>query len=107
MSQPDDKAPLPPDLRFLKFLVTTLAGVMILGLLAIVGLLVTRLGAPAPLPVLPAAVVLPEGARPAALTFSADRILVLTEAGEALVYDRATGALLARFALDTAMAPPE
>lgn len=101
MSQPDAKAPLPPDLRFLKWLVATLTGVMILGLLTIVGLLVTRLNAPAPLPELPQAVALPQGARPVALTFSASRILVLTDTDEALVYDRATGALLGRVRLAT------
>ncbi|HHX89647.1 MAG TPA: hypothetical protein GX700_07725, partial [Paracoccus sp.] len=42
---PPPPGPLPPDLRFLKLLVTTLAGVMILGLVTIVALLVIRLTA--------------------------------------------------------------
>jgi hypothetical protein len=91
MSDPDDNAPLPADLRFLKALVTTLAGVMILGLLAIVWLLVTRLGTPGPLPTLPESVILPADAAPAAITFARDWLIVVTEAGQVLLYDRAGG----------------
>jgi hypothetical protein len=79
---------LPPDLRFLKFLVATLTGVMILGLLAIVALFVTRLGR-APLPELPGAISLPDGARPQAVTWTADMLIVVTDGGRVLVYDRA------------------
>lgn len=79
---------LPPDLRFLKLLVATLTGVMILGLLAIVGLFVTRLGR-APLPDLPATISLPEGARPQAVTWAQDMLIVVTDAGRVLVFDRA------------------
>jgi len=82
--------PLPPDLRFLKILVTTLTGVMIVGLLAITGLLVTRLGTSPPLPDLPDSVILPEGARPAAVTFAQDWLVVVTQSGEILLY-AATG----------------
>ncbi len=39
----NDDAPLPPDLRFLKTLVTVLTSVMILGVITIVALLVIRL----------------------------------------------------------------
>jgi hypothetical protein len=89
----------PPELRFLKLLTGTLAGVMIAGILGIVALLALRLpGQPAPL-ALPEAIALPEGARPEALSFGRDWIVVLTEAGEALVYDRATGALRRRIRL--------
>jgi len=91
MSSEPSNGPLPPDLRLLRALVITLMAVMILGLLAIVWLLVTRLGTPAPLPELPAAVVLPEGARPAAVTFARDWLVVVTEAGEVLLYPRAGG----------------
>ncbi|ABD56319.1 DUF6476 family protein [Jannaschia sp. CCS1] len=40
---PEDDGPLPPNLRFLRILVTVLTGVMILGVLTIVLLLVIRL----------------------------------------------------------------
>lgn len=92
MSSDDDTSALPPDLRFLKYLVITLAGVMILGLLTIVWLFVTRLTMPAPLPVLPESVILPEGEVPAAITFAPRWLVVLTEGGTVLVYDRAGGA---------------
>lgn len=96
MSESEDTAPLPPDLRFLKFLVTTLAGVMILGLLAIVGLLVTRLMTPPPLPALPETVILPEGTTPAAVTFARDWLVVVTETGEILLYPQTGGAPVSR-----------
>jgi len=69
---------------------------MILGLLAIVGLLVTRLGTPAPLPALPETIELPEGATPAAVTFARDWLVVVTEAGEILLYRPEGGAPASR-----------
>lgn len=60
---------------------------MIVGLLAIVGLLVIRLAAPGPqLPVLPATIALPAGAEIAALTFAQDFTVVVTKTGEVLIY---------------------
>ncbi|PVH29892.1 DUF6476 family protein [Pararhodobacter oceanensis] len=99
MSDSDDTTPLPPDLRFLKFLVTTLAGVMILGLLTITVLLVTRLGTPVPLPELPESVILPQGTTPAAVTFAQDWLVVVTDAGEILLYPRSGGAPVSRMPL--------
>lgn len=95
---PPDPAPL-PELRFLKILVTALAVTMILGLITIVGLLVIRLrpGAAA-LPALPPAIVLPEGARAAALSFAPGRIVVLTTDDRVLVYSP-EGALLGQTSL--------
>lgn len=61
---------------------------MILGLVTIVGLLVTRLSGPVPLPELPAAVVLPEGVRPISLAFAGNRIVVLSADDRVLVYLR-------------------
>ncbi|MFB2531375.1 DUF6476 family protein [Paracoccus sp. p3-h83] len=78
---------LPPELRFLKRLVTALALVMIFGLLAIVALLVIRLGKPAPvLPDLPAAISLPAGEQPQALTFAPGYTVVVTQTGRVLIY---------------------
>ncbi|RBP81679.1 hypothetical protein DFO80_13610 [Rhodobacter sp. 140A] len=84
---PSDPAPL-PEVRFLKILVTALAVTMILGLVTIVGLLVTRLSGPVPLPELPEAVVLPEGVRPVSLAFAGNRIVVLSADDRVLVYLR-------------------
>ena len=88
----DTDPPLPADLRFLKLLTATLAAVMIVGLIAIVGLLVTRLGASRPLPALPDSVILPPGARAAAVTFANDWLVVVTDDGAILLFDRDGGA---------------
>ena len=96
----------PPELRFLKYLVTALAGTMILGLITIVGLLVTRLpAAPAPRPALPEALALPDGLSAEAVTMGRGWIGVVASgaAGEEfLVFDAKTGALLQRLPVTTA-----
>ena len=74
-------------LRWLRILVTSLAAVMGVGVLVIAGLLWLRLSE-APLPELPEQIVLPEGAAPAAVTFARDWVVVVTETGEVLLYDR-------------------
>ncbi|MCJ1899056.1 MULTISPECIES: DUF6476 family protein [Paracoccus] len=76
-----------PMLRWLRILVTALAAVMGIGMLVIAALLWLRLSQP-PLPELPEQVALPEGAVPAAVTFARDWLVVVTEAGEVLLYDR-------------------
>jgi hypothetical protein len=97
MTMPPDLPP--PEVRLIKRLVVVLTSVMILGLIVIVGLLVTRLGlAPAPL-ALPDSVSLPEGARVEALTLSERWVIVVTQEGEALFYDRASGRLRHRITL--------
>lgn len=87
-----------PHLLFLKLLVGGLAAAMVLGLGVIATILWLRLNAP-PLPALPDAVTLPEGATAAAVTFAHDRLIVVTEAGEVLVYD-GDGKLSQQVALD-------
>jgi len=82
---PSDPAPL-PEIRFLKILVTALTATMIVGLVTIVGLLVIRLPGAAPLPQLPEAITLPEGAEVQAVTFARDYTVVVTAAGEVLLY---------------------
>ena len=74
-------------LRWLRILVTALAAVMGIGVLAIVALLWLRLSQ-APLPALPPEIALPQGAAAAAVTFARDWIVVVTEGGEVLLYDR-------------------
>lgn len=75
---------------------------MIAGLLTIVALLVIRLGpAPVrPLPVLPERVVLPDGIEMQALTIAQDWVVVVSETGEVLLYDRASGQLEQRITPD-------
>jgi hypothetical protein len=51
------------------------------------------------MPELPASIALPEGARPAAITFAREFTLVVTEAGAVLVY-RPDGTLAQELALE-------
>lgn len=76
-----------PELRWLQMLVTVLAGTMVLGIIAVTAILWLRLSVP-PLPALPANLALPEGAAPAAVTFARDWTVVVTEAGEILLFAR-------------------
>ncbi len=76
-----------PHLRWLKGLVTSLTLVMMAGIAAIVALLWVRLGE-APLPELPASITLPAGESPAAVTFAKDWLVVVTDSGLVLLYDR-------------------
>ena len=65
---------------------------MMVGLIALVAVFVTRFPGAAPLPVLPAGVVLPEGAVAEAVTFGRGWVAVV--AGDRiLIYEAATGAL--------------
>ncbi|MFU8897454.1 MAG: DUF6476 family protein [Roseinatronobacter sp.] len=92
-------APPPPDVRLIKGLVVVLTSVMILGVIVIIGLLVTRLGmAPAPV-ALPDSITLPSGTTPQAITLARDWVLVLTQDDQVLLFDRGTGALRHQMAL--------
>ena len=82
---PSDPA-RPPEIRFLKILVSLLTATMIAGLVAIVTLLVIRLPGQAPMPELPSAITLPEGAAAEAITFARSYTLVLTDQGELRLY---------------------
>jgi len=86
----------PATLKFLARLVTVLTATMILGLLVIVGLLVTRFWTEpdsVALPALPEVITLPAGARATAFTQGEGWYAVVTGDGRILVYDRGTGAL--------------
>ena len=87
---PDDAA-RPGDLRFLRWLVIALTTVMIVGLLTIVTVLVIRLNA-SPAPVLPETIDLPAGMEAVAVTVSREAVVVLTQDGRVLAFDRFTGA---------------
>ena len=88
-------------LRLLKTLVTVLTVVMIAGFLVLIAALVIRLNAD-PLP-LPDRVTLPDGAEARAFTQGTDWFAVVTDGDEILIYDRATGALRQRVAVE----PPQ
>lgn len=76
-----------PHLRYLKALVTGLAVVMGLGIVAIVALLWLRLGPTSP--PLPQEMTLPMDEEAEAVTQTSTRTIVLTKSGLVLVYDRA------------------
>jgi len=95
---PPDPAP-PPEVKFLKILTTTLAGVMIFGLLTIIGLLVTRLPGASKLPELPATIALPAGEKAETLTFGRGFTVIVTQNGRVLVY-RPDGSLAQDVALE-------
>ena len=88
---PDIDPELPPSLKLLKRLVTTLTVVMILGFLVLIAALVIRLNA-APLP-LPDRISLPDGVNALAFTQGTDWFAVVTDADTILIYDRATSTL--------------
>jgi len=81
----------PAHLRFLRRMVTVLTAVMIVGVVVVIGLLVTRLTRDTP--VLPSEIVLPDGAKAVAFTQAADWYAVVTDTGQILIFDRMTGAL--------------
>lgn len=78
-----------PELRFLKALVTVLAGTMIVGLIAIIGLLVIRLGGSSTpmVPNMPATITLPEGAKATAVTYGQGFVLVVTDQATVMMFD--------------------
>ena len=89
-----DEAPqaLPASLVWLKGLVIVLMVTMILGVIAVVWVIVTRMPDANALP-LPESIALPEGATAQAVTVGPDWFAVVTTGGRILVYDRVTGAL--------------
>ncbi|ETX30063.1 DUF6476 family protein [Roseivivax isoporae] len=99
MDDTPDPAP-PPELRYLKTLVTVLTAVMIVGVITVATLLVIRLRAPAP--PLPEEITLPDGARALAVTLGDDWVAVVTDGDEIVIFDRLTGALRQRVRIDQA-----
>ncbi|WP_347310626.1 DUF6476 family protein [Defluviimonas sp. SAOS-178_SWC] len=96
-----ESADRPPELRFLKVLVSVLAGTMILGLITIIALIVIRFPtAMSSRPALPETVSLPEGVRAEAVTFGRGWIAVVTDTNEILILDPKSGALHQRVAIE-------
>lgn len=91
METSSDNGSLPPQLIFLKRLVTALGVVMISGFIVLIAALVIRLNAD-PLP-LPDRITLPEGVTATAFTQGTDWFAVVTSDNRILIYDRATSAL--------------
>ncbi|MFZ5708298.1 MAG: DUF6476 family protein [Pseudomonadota bacterium] len=101
---------LPPDLartvRFLRLLTGLLGGTMILGLIAIVALLVTRLPAPPAAPTPAGGIRLPDGVTPLAVTLGTGWALAVTGEDEIVVFDPMTGAVSQRVKMERPGPPP-
>ncbi|MFO7759504.1 MAG: DUF6476 family protein [Roseovarius sp.] len=101
----DDSPPpvSPATLKFLARLVTVLTATMIVGVLVIVGLLVTRLqqADTTPAPALPDRVTLPDGATARAVTMGGDWYAVVTTDDRILIFDAATGDLRQTVRIET------
>ncbi|NEX47389.1 DUF6476 family protein [Pseudotabrizicola algicola] len=87
MNNTPETEALPPSLRLLKWLVIVLTATMIVGVITVVGLLVTRMPDLGPM-ALPDQITLPDGARPAAVTLGQGFILVVTEDDRILMFGR-------------------
>ena len=83
---PEDDGALPPSLRWLKWLVTTLTLTLIGGVLTVVWLLVTRLPLPGAHPTAPPQLQMPEGATAAAVTFGTGWVAVVTTDNRILIF---------------------
>tara|TARA_R110000796_G_scaffold41381_8_gene102382 strand:+ start:1825 stop:2109 length:285 start_codon:yes stop_codon:yes gene_type:complete len=81
----------PPNIKFLRRLVTVLTATMIFGLLVVIGLLVIRFSSKSP--DLPKAISMPAGEKALAFTQGPDWYAVVTQDNQILIYDRMTGKL--------------
>lgn len=90
----------PANLKFLRLLVTSLAAIMIVGVLVVIALLVTRLRDTGPQ--LPAEITLPDGARATAFTQGQGWYAVVTDDNRLLVFNRTSGALVQELAITAA-----
>lgn len=83
---PDANQGLPPGLRFLKGLVITLMITMIVGVIAVVGLLVTRMPDATAAPTLPETITLPDGLTAEAVTLGKGWFAIVTSDQKLLIY---------------------
>lgn len=93
---------MPPDLRFLKILVATLAGTMIVGLITIIVLFVIRFPqVTRQAPALPDQITLPAGVKAQAVTMGTGWVAIVTDTNEILILDPTTSKVLQRVAIET------
>lgn len=86
MDETSEQLELPPSLRWLKWLVTALTATLILGVITIVGLLVTRLPT-STAQEWPENLALPAGVTPEAITRGAGWIGVVGKDGQIYIFD--------------------
>lgn len=90
-----DDGPLPPNLRFLRVLVTVLTAVMILGVITIVALLVIRLGDTArPILVHPEEFTIPEGVNTVGYSIHDGLVIIVGEDSVIRVFEASTRELV-------------
>jgi hypothetical protein len=87
MDTSPDTEGLPPSLRFLKWLVIILTATMIVGVITVVGLLVTRMPGPVPKLIVPEGLDLPAGTQPRAVTLGESWIAVVTDDDRILIFN--------------------
>jgi Flp pilus assembly protein protease CpaA len=87
MDTSPDTEGLPPSLRFLKWLVIILTATMIVGVITVVGLLVTRMPSAQTGPTVPAELALPAGAEARAVTMGGTWIAVVTSDDRILIFN--------------------
>lgn len=88
----EDEGTLPPNLQFLRQLVTVLTATMIIGVLVIIALIVIRFWGDKPF-TLPDQITLPEGASISAFTKGDGWYAVVTGDQQILIYDAKSGEL--------------
>jgi hypothetical protein len=103
---PETKIELPPNLKFLRVLVTVLTTTMILGLLVLIGLFVTRFPTINPVSqsevgALPDRITLPAGAHATAFTQGSDWYAVVTDQDQILIFERADQTLRQTITLES------
>lgn len=89
---PEDQAPEPANLRFLRRLVTVLTATMIGGVILITALIVIRYNQSAT--PLPDVITLPDGTKATAFTQARNWYAVVTEDDQILIFARDSGRLL-------------
>lgn len=95
---PDDQLPEPPNLRFLRRLVTVLTVTMIGGVIMITALIVIRYNQSAvPLPEI---IALPDGSTATAFTQARNWYAVVTEDDTILIFSRDSGRLIQTLEID-------
>lgn len=104
MTDTPDATDLPPSLRFLKGLVITLMITMIVGVITVVGLLVTRMPDASAVPVLPENLSLPAGTTAEAVTLGKGWFAVVTTDRQLLLFG-ADGGLRQTIDITAAISP--
>ncbi|EEB70676.1 DUF6476 family protein [Phaeobacter italicus] len=88
----------PPQLKFLRRMVTTLTVIMICGFLVVLALLVIRLSSSGP--TLPTSITLPDGMTARAVTFGEGWVAVVTDQDEIVILNNLSGAIEQRVKIE-------